>query len=690
MEKKYFLEKINKNLKDSIGIEITEEILDILIVDISRILDKKITKQINEIKTNKNIKINTNLKEKLRKRLLGYSNINLYNDIPKLKFTEEDIENAYTLIKIGLSKNENKIINSIVARYKINYLEKEDSLLNNYIEYIANEEVSKYQLIALKVDKNLIQNSDYIIEIIMKYYNQLSNYHYLIIEFEDEENNPIPWKLIAEVAIALENLYDEKEFEVFNKKKKSFIETTSNFIKNNSRLKNTENLKNIIQNFYSSVSYGFQFMDLYIQENGNKKVLIMQKIELDEKIIPCPSCFKTEARGNSYPRVLLKSFECQNPHCPSRSKSGRGKRYDLFGVKKQLMLEKHDKNNYIDDFLYKKYRRDIVSGSIDISELIRFYSWENDKILFLNYIMDKNEYLGRSIDTEKIDLKLSSNNKNLYDKIKIMKLYKEIFKEITPPKDEEKNIEEIKNINKQILCKGNSNNLLYNTLIKKYKIDSAITSPPYFNAREYSQWENLLCYFIDMMINAKAVFDSISKKGTYIYNIGDIVAQDNIYVKSKMSNRRQMLGFYSILIFTIVGFKCNTNIIWDKGEVQSKRNSTPNHYPGYVKPINVYEHMFVFSKLERNLKTRIAKIDPVIKINSKGENIYGHTAPYPLKLIELLIPFIDDKTKYILDPFLGSGTTLLALYKNGLKGIGIELNSIYYKLSCERITHHKE
>ena len=39
----------------------------------------------------------------------------------------------------------------------------------------------------------------------------------------------------------------------------------------------------------------------------------------------------------------------------------------------------------------------------------------------------------------------------------------------------------------------------------------------------------------------------------------------------------------------------------------------------------------------------------------------------------------------ILDPFMGSGTTLVACAKLGRKGIGIELDPDYFDIACERV-----
>ena len=39
----------------------------------------------------------------------------------------------------------------------------------------------------------------------------------------------------------------------------------------------------------------------------------------------------------------------------------------------------------------------------------------------------------------------------------------------------------------------------------------------------------------------------------------------------------------------------------------------------------------------------------------------------------------------ILDPFMGSGTTLVACAKLGRKGIGIELDPDYFDIACKRV-----
>ncbi|MCB0750774.1 MAG: site-specific DNA-methyltransferase, partial [Ignavibacteriae bacterium] len=62
-----------------------------------------------------------------------------------------------------------------------------------------------------------------------------------------------------------------------------------------------------------------------------------------------------------------------------------------------------------------------------------------------------------------------------------------------------------------------------------------------------------------------------------------------------------------------------------------------------------------------------------------------HPAKYPESLVEEFIKFFSKKNGWILDPFLGTGSTLIAAGNLNRNGIGIELNKNYYEISKNRI-----
>lgn len=63
--------------------------------------------------------------------------------------------------------------------------------------------------------------------------------------------------------------------------------------------------------------------------------------------------------------------------------------------------------------------------------------------------------------------------------------------------------------------------------------------------------------------------------------------------------------------------------------------------------------------------------------------LQGHPTPKPVELFKKIIH--KAKAKYVLDPFLGSGTTLRACKDLGIQGIGIEINEEYCDLARRRL-----
>lgn len=276
-------------------------------------------------------------------------------------------------------------------------------------------------------------------------------------------------------------------------------------------------------------------------------------------------------------------------------------------------------------------------------------------------------------------------------------------------------------------------------------IQLMVTSPPYFNAREYSQWNTLDDYLDEMSKIIKECYRVLDNHRPFVFNVGDIFDNDNKHTKSSWGKRRIPLGAYFTAIFEGHGFQFVDDFIWDKGEVQTQRHKNGNRpYPLYQYPINCYEHIFIFYKhrldetlypcpicgclkvngnaysgvgikswecknldcFERSAGNRgkrfsartqlmtglqkdengihkdllnkwrrdIVNFSPVIKINSKGENRLGHTAPFPKGIPEYAVEVFTGKNESVLDPFAGSFTTTIESLHQGRNSIGIELN----------------
>lgn len=277
-------------------------------------------------------------------------------------------------------------------------------------------------------------------------------------------------------------------------------------------------------------------------------------------------------------------------------------------------------------------------------------------------------------------------------------------------------------------------------------IQCMVTSPPYYNAREYSQWENINDYLDDMRAIIKESYRVLDNNRVWVFNVGDIFDNPRTKTKSVWGKQRIPLGAYFTSIFESEGFTFVDDFIWDKGEVQSQRQKNAGKpYPFYQYPLNCYEHILIFHKhrldptrypcpvcgslkvngntqsevglqswecknlscFERSVSNRgkrfsaktnitqslqrrspeneidknmvdkwrrdIIKFSPVIKINSKGVNTLGHTAPFPEDIPEMAVRNFSYEGEKILDPFAGSFTSAIVAAKLNRIGVGVEL-----------------
>ena len=70
---------------------------------------------------------------------------------------------------------------------------------------------------------------------------------------------------------------------------------------------------------------------------------------------------------------------------------------------------------------------------------------------------------------------------------------------------------------------------------------------------------------------------------------------------------------------------------------------------------------------------------------SDDKYAYGHPAPFLIRDIERLVSMFTKKGMTVLDPFVGSGTTIIAANNLERKAIGIDINSKYKKIAEKRL-----
>ncbi len=72
-------------------------------------------------------------------------------------------------------------------------------------------------------------------------------------------------------------------------------------------------------------------------------------------------------------------------------------------------------------------------------------------------------------------------------------------------------------------------------------------------------------------------------------------------------------------------------------------------------------------------------------IDAESATRIGHPAPFPVELPRRLIELFTYEGDLVLDPFLGSGSTLVAAKESGRRGIGVDLDPSYVELAASRV-----
>ena len=101
--------------------------------------------------------------------------------------------------------------------------------------------------------------------------------------------------------------------------------------------------------------------------------------------------------------------------------------------------------------------------------------------------------------------------------------------------------------------------------------------------------------------------------------------------------------------------------------------------------LNHWEPIFIYGKPVATMGASNRPATPdVFSFNPEKPIVEGHPAPKPLALMKKLTEIFDPAT--IIDPFMGSGTTLRAAKDLGRKAIGIEIEERYCEIAAKRMS----
>jgi len=236
--------------------------------------------------------------------------------------------------------------------------------------------------------------------------------------------------------------------------------------------------------------------------------------------------------------------------------------------------------------------------------------------------------------------------------------------------------------------------------LKPDVVDLTFCSPPYYNAREYSQYDSYDIYLSTMCRIFKEV-QRVTKEGRFlVINVSPVIEPR---ISRQHQSKRHPIPFDLTYMLTRDGWDFIEDIIWEKPE-SSVKNRNAQFYqhrkPISYKPNIVHEYILVFRKrtdklIDWNLRKysddtiEESKIkygyetSSIWKIHPKSSK--QHPAIFPEELAEMVIKYYSMVGDIILDPFSGIGTTCKVAKKLKRGYIGIEINKEYHDFSMKNL-----
>ncbi|MDR1362907.1 MAG: HEAT repeat domain-containing protein [Spirochaetaceae bacterium] len=208
-------------------------------------------------------------------------------------------------------------------------------------------------------------------------------------------------------------------------------------------------------------------------------------------------------------------------------------------------------------------------------------------------------------------------------------------------------------------------------LLKDESVHLTFTSPPYYNARDYSIYPSYK-YYLEFLRNVFQEVYRITKEGRFLLlNTSPVIVPR---VSRSHSSKRYPIPFDIHHYLMEMGWEFIDDIIWEKPEASVKNRIggfQQHRKPLGYKPNTVTEYIFVYRKsTEKLLDWNIHQYDDETVKESKitGEfdttNVWNidpcfdkvHSAVFPIELCKRVIQYYSYKNDLIFDPFGGSGT----------------------------------
>jgi len=243
------------------------------------------------------------------------------------------------------------------------------------------------------------------------------------------------------------------------------------------------------------------------------------------------------------------------------------------------------------------------------------------------------------------------------------------------------------------------------SFIKDESTHLVVTSPPYWTLKRYNENPNQLGHVDDYEVFVgelakvwKEMYRILVPGGRLVCVVGDVC------LSRRQHGRHVVVPLHAdiAVICRKLGFDNLNPIIWYKiananYEVNNGSKFLGKPYEpnaiikndiefilmqrkpgGYRQPTDLQRRLSMISKDEYN-----KWFQQIWKLG--GASTRAHPAPFPLELAYRLVRMFSFQGDTVIDPFCGTGTTMVAAMKTDRNSIGIEIDPDYFKLAENRL-----
>lgn len=232
---------------------------------------------------------------------------------------------------------------------------------------------------------------------------------------------------------------------------------------------------------------------------------------------------------------------------------------------------------------------------------------------------------------------------------------------------------------------GDSRSLLKN--VPDGSVRMAVTSPPYNIGKPYGKYSDKVTLeeWTQLITDiTHELYRVLTPDGSFFLNLSPI----------PYGSKKEILPlpFIGYTILKNEGFYLRNMITWTFNNMQNCSQRLSGRYENILWGVkNLDNYVFnldeiripYISKNDKRLEggkgrnpTDVWYFNRVNNMTKKKRNL-SHPTIYPLDMIERIILMSTNENDTIIDPFLGSGTSLVAALKHNRKAIGFELDESY-------------